>query len=140
MLSDVFDEEIVHIKKRNDKSEVVDVRDRTFATDPSALMMTVFGAEDSIGSRAVRRINAFMDQVAKKTDPTPADVQRLQALIRRLGTGFYRSELQTLLNRWRELPNLQGIAANFPQLKSDSLKDELEVLVQRGQQGIRPSD
>jgi predicted ATPase len=140
VLSDVFDEEIVHIEKRDDKSEVVAVRDNTFATDPSALMMTVFGAEDSIGSRALKRINAFMDEVGKKTDPTPEDAQRLQALIRRLGTGFYRSELQTLLNRWRQLPDLRAIEAVIPQLKTDALKDELSALIQRGQQSIKPTE
>ncbi|NOT19576.1 MAG: AAA family ATPase [Sideroxydans sp.] len=140
VLSDVFDEEIVHIKKREGVSEIAAVRERTFATDPSALMMTVFGADDSIGTRALKRIEAFMREVGQKTDPTPADMQRLQALIHRLGTGFYRSELQTLLNRWRQLPDLRAIEAVIPQLKSDVLKDELSALIQRGQQRSTPTE
>lgn len=140
VLSDVFDEEIVHIKKREGVSEIAAVRERTFATDPSALMMTVFGADDSIGTRALKRIEAFMREVGQKTDPMPADVQRMQALIRRLGTGFYRSELQTLLNRWLQRPDLLGIEAVIPQLKSDAFKDELSTLVLRGQLSRRPAE
>jgi predicted ATP-binding protein involved in virulence len=140
VLSDVFDEEIVHIKKRGGATEIAAVRERTFATDPSALMMTVFGADDSIGTRALKRIEAFMHEVGRKTDPMPADVQRVQALIRRLGTGFYRSELQTLLNRWLHLPDLRAIEAVIPQLKSDALKDELSALILRDQQHSKPTE
>ncbi|CDQ11915.1 hypothetical protein [Acidithiobacillus ferrivorans] len=121
-------------------SEIAAVRERTFATDPSALMMTVFGADDSIGTRALKRIEAFIREIGQKTDPTPADMQQLEALIRRLGTGFYRSELQTLLNRWRQLPDLRAIEAVIPQLKSDALKDELSELIRRDQQRSTPTE
>lgn len=140
VLSDVFDEEIVHIKKHEGVTKIAPVRERTFATDPSALMMTVFEAEDSIGARALKRIEAFMREISQNADPTPADVQRLQALIHRLGTGFYRSELQTLLNRWRQLPDLRAIEAVIPQLKSDVLKEELSALILRGQQSEKHAE
>lgn len=52
VLSDVFNNEIVMVQKTQDGSTVRSVDEPTFATDPSALMMTVFGAEDSIGKRA----------------------------------------------------------------------------------------
>lgn len=129
VLSDVFDEEVVHIRKVDGQSTAEGVPDHTFATDPSALMMTVFGAEDSIGARAQRRIEAFLGAAARKTAPTPDDVRQLQALIRRLGTGFYRTELQTLLNRWQQAPDLRAIEQVIPSLQSDALKDELRALI-----------
>ena len=129
VLSDVFDEEVVHIRKVDGQSTAEAVSDHTFATDPSALMMTVFDAEDSIGARAQRRIEAFLRAAAQKTAPTPDDVRQLQALIRRLGTGFYRTELQTLLNRWQQAPDLRAIEQVIPSLQSDALKDELRALI-----------
>lgn len=129
VLSDVFDEEVVLIRKVDGQSTADGVADRTFATDPSALMMTVFGADDSIGARAQQRIEAFLQAAAAKTDPTADDVRQLQALIRRLGTGFYRTELQTLLNRWQQTPDLRAIEQVIPTLQSDALKDELRALI-----------
>jgi len=92
-------------------------------------MMTVFGAADSIGARAQQRIEAFLEAAVAKTNPTPDDVRQLQALIRRLGTGFYRTELQTLLNRWQQTPDLRAIEQVIPTLQSDALKDELRALI-----------
>jgi ABC-type taurine transport system ATPase subunit len=129
VLSDVFDDEVVLIRKVDGRSTADAVSDRTFATDPSALMMTVFEAEDSIGARAQQRIEAFVQAAKQKAAPTADDVRQLQALIRRLGTGFYRTELQTLLNRWRQAPDLRAIAQVIPTLQSDALKDELRALI-----------
>lgn len=129
VLSDVFDEEVVLICKVDGQSTADNVTDQTFATDPSALMMTVFGAADSIGARAQQRIEAFLEAAVAKTNPTPDDVRQLQALIRRLGTGFYRTELQTLLNRWQQTPDLRAIEQVIPTLQSDALKDELRALI-----------
>jgi hypothetical protein len=135
VLSDVFDDEAVLIRKTDGRSTAEQVTDRTFATDPSALMMTVFGADDSIGARAQRRLEAFMQAASAKTDPTADEVRQLQALIRRLGTGFYRTELQTLLNRWQQGPDLRAIEQVLPTLQSDSLKDELRALILKARQG-----
>lgn len=129
VLSDVFDDEVVLIRKMNGQSTADVVSDRTFATDPSALMMTVFGADDSIGARAQQRIEAFLRAATQKANPTVEDVRQLQALIRRLGTGFYRTELQTLLNRWQHAPGLRAIESVIPTLQSDTLKDELRTLI-----------
>lgn len=129
VLSDVFDDEVVLIRKHDGQSTADAVADHTFATDPSSLMMTVFGADDSIGARAQQRIEAFMQAAAGKTDPTAANVQQLQVLIHRLGTGFYRTELQTLLNRWQQTPDLRAIENVIPTLQSDALKDELRTLI-----------
>lgn len=97
VLSDVFNDEIVMVQKTAEGSGVRSVDEQTFATDPSALMMTVFGADDSIGKRAQEYIEALLKQADGGTD----DIAKLEALISRMGSGFYRSELRTLLNTWR---------------------------------------
>lgn len=105
VLSDVFNEEIVFIEKDKNtgRSTARSVLDQTFATDPSALMMTVFDAEDSVGERAQNYIERKLTQATG----TDTDILQLEALISRMGTGFYRSELRTLLNTWKQ-PLRQG--------------------------------
>lgn len=97
VLSDVFNNEIVMVQKTADGSTVRSVDEPTFATDPSALMMTVFGADDSIGKRA----QEFIEGKLRQTTGTQAEIKDLERLIARMGSGFYRSELRTLLNTWR---------------------------------------
>jgi len=97
VLSDVFNNEIVMVQKAADGSTVRSVDEPTFATDPSALMMTVFGAEDSIGKRA----QEFIEGKLRQATGTQAEIADLERLIARMGSGFYRSELRTLLNTWR---------------------------------------
>lgn len=97
VLSDVFNNEIVMVQKTAQGSTVRSVDEPTFATDPSALMMTVFGAEDSIGKRA----QEFIVGKLRQATGTPAEIADLERLVARMGSGFYRSELRTLLNAWR---------------------------------------
>ncbi len=97
VLSDVFNNEIVMVEKTANGSGVRSVDEPTFATDPSALMMTVFGADDSIGKRA----QEFIERKLEQATGTPAEIVDLERLIARMGSGFYRSELRTLLNTWR---------------------------------------
>ncbi len=97
VLSDVFDDEIVVVQKTAEGSSARNVNEPTFGTDPSALMMTVFHAEDSIGKRA----KEFIESKLRQTAGTPSQVKELERLIGRMGSGFYRSELRTLLNTWR---------------------------------------
>lgn len=97
VLSDVFNDEIVMVQKTANGSTVRDVNEPTFGTDPSALMMTVFGADDSIGKRA----QEFVESKLRQTSGTQEEVADLERLISRMGSGFYRSELRTLLNTWR---------------------------------------
>jgi predicted ATPase len=97
VLSDVFNNEIVMVQKTGQGSSVRTVEEPTFATDPSALMMTVFGADDSIGKRA----QEFIEGKLRQATGTPAEIDDLERLIARMGSGFYRSELRTLLNTWR---------------------------------------
>lgn len=97
VLSDVFNNEIVMVQKTDKGSHVTPVNEPTFATDPSSLMMTVFGAEDSIGKRA----QEYIEKKLKQVKGTPEEISDLEQLISRMGSGFYRSELRTLLNSWR---------------------------------------
>jgi energy-coupling factor transporter ATP-binding protein EcfA2 len=97
VLSDVFNNEIVMVQKTQDGSTVRSVDEPTFATDPSALMMTVFGADDSIGKRA----QEFIEGKLRQATGTLAEITDLEHLIARMGSGFYRSELRTLVNTWR---------------------------------------
>lgn len=97
VLSDVFNNEIVMVQKTVDGSTVRNVDEPTFATDPSALMMTVFEADDSIGKRA----QEFIEDKLQQASGTPEEIADLERLIARMGSGFYRSELRTLLNTWR---------------------------------------
>ena len=97
VLSDVFNNEIVMVEKTANGSGVRTVDEPTFATDPSALMMTVFGADDSIGKRA----QEYIESKLRQATGTAAEIVDLEHLIARMGSGFYRSELRTLLNTWR---------------------------------------
>ena len=96
-LSDVFNNEIVMVEKSANGARVRSVNELTFATDPSALMMTVFGAYDSIGKRA----QEYIEKKLKQATGTAEEIRDLEKLIAHMGTGFYRSELRTLLNTWR---------------------------------------
>lgn len=97
VLSDVFNNEIVMVQKTANGSGVRTVDELTFAADPSGLMMTVFGADDSIGKRA----QEFIERKLRQATGTPEEIVDLERLIARMGSGFYRSELRTLLNSWR---------------------------------------
>ncbi len=131
VLSDVFDEEIIHIIKGHDGTSTANkVTSRTFATDPSALMMSLFNTEDSIGKRALKRIETYIDKAKQKTSPTPVEMQHLRALIGRLGTGFYRTELRTLLKRWEQNLDAQAIAELIPKLQPGQLRDGLFHLIE----------
>ena len=97
VLSDVFNDEIVMVQKSADGSVLRSISEQTFATDPSALMMTVFEADDSIGKRA----QEFIESKLCQATGTQAEILDLERLIARMGLGFYRSELRTLLNQWK---------------------------------------
>jgi predicted ATPase len=96
VLSDVFNEEIVMLEKGIGGSVARDVSHKTFGGDPGELMIRVFGASDSTGKRAQQ----FIESQLKGANGGPADIARTRALVEKMGLGFYRSELQTLLNRW----------------------------------------
>jgi len=97
VLSDVFNDEIVMVEKTAHGTGVRSVGELTFATDPSALMMTIFEADDSIGKRA----QEYLETKLQQTTGTTEDIADIERLISRMGTGFYRSELRTLINTWK---------------------------------------
>lgn len=97
VLSDVFNNEIIMVEKTDGGSNVRSVDEPTFATDPSSLMMTIFGADDSIGKRA----QEFIERKLNQATGTEDEIEDIERLIARMGSGFYRSELRTLLNIWR---------------------------------------
>lgn len=97
VLSDVFNDEIIMVEKSSNGSVIRAVNEQTFATDPSALMMTVFEADDSIGKRA----QEFIEDKLSRVTGSPEEIIQLEQLIARMGSGFYRSELRTLLNQWK---------------------------------------
>ncbi|ACK44925.1 conserved hypothetical protein [Shewanella baltica OS223] len=97
VLSDVFNNEIIMLEKAGNGSDVRSVDAPTFAADPSSLMMTIFDADDSIGKRA----QEFIENKLEQATGTPDEIVDLERLIARMGSGFYRSELRTLLNSWR---------------------------------------
>lgn len=96
VLTDVFNEEIVLMERRDNDAVAHTVEHKTFASDPSELMIRIFGADDSVGQRA----REYIEDLLKQADGTPADIRRIKALVERLGSGFYRSELRTLINQW----------------------------------------
>lgn len=132
VLSDVFDEEIIFIKKGADGSSSANqVGTRTFATDPGALMMNLFHTQDSIGSRAQQRIEAFLKHVEQVQVPNAEQIMQLRAVINRLGTGFYRSELRARLNHWEQTEDTRTLNALIEQVKSDELKADLHGLIDK---------
>ncbi len=98
VLTDVFNDEIVFMDKGDEGARALTVNSNTFAADPSEIMMQVFKAPDSVGKRA----QEFIEGMLEKTTGTPEDIQRVRELVDRLGSGFYRSELRTLLNQWEK--------------------------------------
>lgn len=96
VLTDVLNDEIVLMRNGENGAEAFPVPSKTFGADPSELIMRVFGADDSVGQRAQRYIEGLVSQLSG----SPDDIQRVRQLIEQLGSGFYRTELRTLLSRW----------------------------------------
>jgi energy-coupling factor transporter ATP-binding protein EcfA2 len=132
VISDVFDEEILHIHKTSDgTSKVIQVGNRTFGTDPSALMMSLFKTDESIGMRAQHRIEAFTAYIRDQPAPTEQKIRELQLVISRLGTGFHRSELSTLLKELQEDDEKRALKQSIMSLGSVQLKTELLTVLDR---------
>lgn len=95
VLSDVFHDEIVLLEKTEDGARRVELASPTFGADPSELMVRVFGAPESVGKRAQEWLEARLPEGEWTVD----EIDELEALIKKIGPGFYRSELRTLLNK-----------------------------------------
>ena len=98
VLTDAFNDEIILMERRNGSAIARIVDSNTFASDPSAVMMRVFSSDDSMGERA----KEFIEEKLAQATGTENEIRDLELLISRMGSGFYRSELRTLLNRWRQ--------------------------------------
>ncbi len=136
VLSDVFDEEVILITKDSaGHSSAGTLNTRTFGTEPGALLMKVFKAKDSIGSRAKARIEAFLEEVKNIEVPQPGDVARVETLIAHLGTGFHRSELRVLLNRWKENDEVRALKQLLPTLKEGAMREGVLELLKQHYEG-----
>ncbi|MBY8945889.1 AAA family ATPase [Pseudomonas sp. SH10-3B] len=136
VLSDVFDEEVIFIAKDSTgHSRAGTLKTRTFGTEPGALLMSVFKAKDSIGSRAKARIEKFLDEVKGIQVPLAEDIAGVETLIAHLGTGFHRSELRVLLNRWKEDDEARALKQLLPSLKDGAMRNGVLELLKQHYEG-----
>ena len=89
-LTDVFADEIILLKKRDGETLVLPVPIPTFGADPSEIMIRVFDAPDSIGQRAFEYLERLVSGGA------PLEAAEISEWMRKIGAGFYRSELRNL--------------------------------------------
>ena len=98
-LTDVPRDDIIVLdRSANHTSQSFIPRIQTFATDPSDIMVHVFGTPQAVGAQSVARIER-----ALSTSPArnPADRQQeLEELLSIVGPGYWRYRIR------RELPNL----------------------------------
>jgi predicted ATPase len=90
VLSDVFQDEIVLLEKQDGGSRRVELASPTFGADPGEIMMRVFNTPDCVGKRAQEWLESH--------DWSSMTPEELEDLISKVGPGFYRTELRTLLN------------------------------------------
>jgi hypothetical protein len=98
-LTDVFEDEITLLRQIDGTVSAGPVTSATFGADPSEIMIGVFDAPSSMGQRALEYLDRML--VHKWT---PADLPRLEHLLRHVGPGYYRSELRSI---WRRLSAAQ---------------------------------
>ncbi|MBI5847935.1 MAG: AAA family ATPase [Nitrospirae bacterium] len=89
-LTDVFADEIILLKKRDGETIVVPVPIPTFGADPSEIMIRVFDSPDSIGKRAYEYLERLV------TGGTPLESAEIKEWMKKIGAGYYRSELRNL--------------------------------------------
>lgn len=99
-LTDVFDEEIVLLRKEDGNTVATNVRTPTFGADPSEIMVNVFGAEDSIGKRALEFLERWLNK-----DWTPDERELLERIVKNVGPGLHRSELREILRELNAASN-----------------------------------
>jgi hypothetical protein len=99
-LTDVFGPEITRLVKLPDKIVADSVAFPTFGSDPSRIMIHVFGADDTIGARAAE----FLKELLAR-DWTQANRAELDRLINEIGSGWPRARLVQLLNDLNVTPN-----------------------------------
>jgi energy-coupling factor transporter ATP-binding protein EcfA2 len=94
-LTDVFNDEIVLSEKRDGEVKRIELVSATFGADPNEVMIRLFGVPDSVGQRAT----GWLEQKIQEGYWQPEQKEELARLIQKIGPGFYRSELRTILKR-----------------------------------------
>lgn len=94
-LTDVFHDEIVLFAKQDGEVKRVELASTTFGADPSEVMIRLFNVPDSVGQRAMK----WLEQKLTEDYRSPEKREELIKLIDKVGPGFYRSELRTILKR-----------------------------------------
>jgi predicted ATPase len=94
-LTDVFNDEIILLENVDGKARRIDIASTTFGADPSEVMVRLFGVPDSVGKRAME----WLDQRIKDDYWKPEQKEELIELIKKVGPGFYRTELRAILNK-----------------------------------------
>jgi len=92
-LSDVFSSEVAVVDRENGQIRVLSVKGPLFGTDPSEVMMNVFGTPESIGPRSQDFLEALLERHWKT-----GEVEELETLLKHLGSGFHRAELRARLD------------------------------------------
>ena len=100
-LSDVFSSEVAVVDRDNGQIRALSVKGPLFGTDPSEVMMNVFGTPESIGPRSQDFLEALLERRWKTEE-----IEELETLLKHLGSGFHRAELRARLDE------LKGKAKN----------------------------
>jgi hypothetical protein len=94
-LTDVFNDEIILLENVDGNARRIDIASTTFGADPSEVMVRLFGVPDSVGKRAME----WLDQRIKDDYWKPEQKEELIELIKKVGPGFYRTELRAILKK-----------------------------------------
>ncbi len=94
-LTDVFNDEIVLFEKQDGEARRIEIASTTFGADPSEVMIRLFGVPDSVGQRAMKWLEQRIEEGYWQGKPK----EELIELIKKIGPGFYRSELRAILKR-----------------------------------------
>jgi energy-coupling factor transporter ATP-binding protein EcfA2 len=94
-LTDVFNDEIILLENVDGNARRKDMVSTTFGADPSEVMVHFFGVPDSVGKRAME----WLDQRIKDDYWKPEQKEQLIELIKKVGPGFYRTELRAILKK-----------------------------------------
>lgn len=108
-LTDAFAEEIQLLVRDPETGNAMpqEIPIPTFGADPGEIMLKVFGAPRRIGDRAQEYLQRWLGH-----DWREGQEEVLEEIIRKIGPGYYRSELRSVL---RNLHNSAGGNADAPQ-------------------------
>jgi ABC-type transport system involved in cytochrome c biogenesis ATPase subunit len=87
-LTDAYPEEVIRLGFHGQQNVPL-----TLGTDPGEILRSVYGADESVGERATRKIN----QAIKKAEETNDDSQ-LRELLRQVGPGYQRFRIVEVIN------------------------------------------